>query len=114
MAVPKFLQSALWSCSVSRIHKSRDKGYIIPQILNHGSWDQIQWALKTYRPTTIKKYLKFPRRGFWHADNLRYWTTIYGVRPSLLTYQRALFSLTPTNLPLPRKIRKLVCPSFLF
>lgn len=106
MAVPKFLQSALWSYQVSYLDKNRDKGYIITQILNHGSWDQLRWLLKNYRSPMIKRSIQNPARGMWHDDALNYWTTIYNIRLPRIVYQRARFSLTPTNLPLPRQKKR--------
>ncbi|MBI4599713.1 hypothetical protein HY732_02205 [Candidatus Uhrbacteria bacterium] len=102
MAVPKFLQSALWSYDLSLIDARKHAGTIIPQILNYGTWKQIQWALRTFSRRTLIKYIKYPARGIWREDALVYWTTIYNVQPSKGDYARALFSLTPTGLPPPR------------
>ncbi|MBI4272532.1 hypothetical protein HY621_01630 [Candidatus Uhrbacteria bacterium] len=106
MAVPKFLQSALWSYELSRMDAKRHASTILPHIFNYGTWKHIRWALKMYPQRTIKKHIKNPARGIWREDALEYWTTVYDVRPSRIDYARALFSLTPTHLPLPKK-RKL-------
>jgi hypothetical protein len=102
MAVPKFLQSALWSYDLAQMDARKHAPTIIPHVLNYGFWKQIRWTLKTYPTRVLKKQIKNPARGMWHEDALEYWTTIYDVRPAPMTYKRALFSLTPTNLPRKR------------
>lgn len=103
MPVPRFLQSVLWSYELSKMNAKRHASTIIPQILNYGTWRQVQWVLRTYHKDTIKKYIKHPARGMWRKDSLTYWTSIYNVRPVRREYDRALFSLTPTYL-LPEKL----------
>ncbi|MBU1486743.1 hypothetical protein KKH56_01660 [bacterium] len=45
MAVPKFLQSALWSYDLSKMDAGNkdDKRIIIEQVLNYGIWEQLKW-----------------------------------------------------------------------
>ena len=54
MPVPRFLQSVLWSYELSKMNAKRHASTIIPQILNYGTWRQVQWVLRTYHKDTIK------------------------------------------------------------
>lgn len=106
MAVPKFLQSALWSYDVHMLNPQRNKRYIIEQIFNHGTWPQLQWLLRTYSTRELKHIFLTPSRGIWHADVLNYWENIWNIRIPRMTRERALFSLEPKFLPLPHATRK--------
>jgi hypothetical protein len=96
MPVPKFLQSALWSYDVKDLDPKRDRKYIISQILNHGTWEQVKWALKTYSRKEIVDILKNPPRGRWFDDALNFWLTIFKLRLTKQKYEQALFHLHPT------------------
>lgn len=91
--LPNFLQSALWSYDLKKMAKSRDKKIIITQILNHGTWPQIQWLLKNYSSKEIKRILKNPSRGVWQADVINYWEKIFNLRLPKNKADKALFSL---------------------
>ena len=95
MPVPKFLQSALWSYDVTKLNRRRDKKYIITQVLNHGTWEQVQWILKTYTQEEIREVLKNPSRGIWFSDALNCWLTIFKLKLPKQKYEQALFSLSP-------------------
>lgn len=105
MAVPKFLQSALWSYDVRKIDPQKDKRYVIEQILNHGTWQQLKWLLRTYSTREIKHVFLTPSRGLWHDDVLNYWEKILNVKVPKTARERALFSLEPRYFPLPH-VRK--------
>lgn len=100
MAVPKFLQSALWSYDVRRLDPQEDRRYVIEQILNHGTWQQLKWLLKTYTTREIKQVLRNPSRGIWHDDVFNYWEKIWNVKVPKAARERALFSLEPRLLSL--------------
>lgn len=46
--IPPSLQPVLWSVNVNHLDLQRDKGYIIHQILNYGSFADLRWLLQTY------------------------------------------------------------------
>ncbi|MGH2569523.1 MAG: DUF6922 domain-containing protein [Bacteroidota bacterium] len=95
MPIAKFLQSALWSYNVKKLDPKRDKKYIISQILNHGTWEQVKWALKTYSRSEISEVLRNPSRGIWFDDALNFWLTIYKLKLPKQKYEQALFHLHP-------------------
>lgn len=80
MAIPRFLQSCLWSYDLKKIDPSKDKNVIIIQVLNHGNWEQIKWLCKTYTKAEIREIVKSPARGMWHKSILRYWCDVLNVR----------------------------------
>ena len=91
--LPNFLQTALWSYNLKRMTKNRYKNVIITQILNYGTWPQIQWLLKNYSSKEIKDVLKNPSRGVWRADVINYWEKIFNIRLPKNKVDKALFSL---------------------
>jgi len=101
MSIPKYLQSALWSYDVSRIDSIEHKDIIISQVLNHGNWKQLQWLLETYDTKDIKQAISEPKRGAWYDDVLNYWEQVLNLEIPKEARQKALFSLEPTNIPLP-------------
>lgn len=46
--IPISLQPVLWSVNVKHLDQDRDKGYIIHQVLNYGSFADLRWLLQTY------------------------------------------------------------------
>ncbi|MBU0566726.1 hypothetical protein KJ693_04125 [bacterium] len=97
MAVPKFLQSALWSYDLSKMDAGNkdDKRIIIEQVLNYGIWEQLKWLTNTYSWDEIKEVAKKPSRGIWMEDSLNYWSLFFGLELSANEREKALFSLTP-------------------
>lgn len=101
MAVPQFLQSALWSCKVRQLNYRRDKIYIITQILNYGTWPQLKWLLKTYSIRDIKYVLRHPDRGTWYDEVLNYWLSLFNMKIPRSTYEAALRIIGPRSIKLP-------------
>ena len=95
MALPKFLQSALYSYDLESLDIQRDYRLITAQILNHGNWQQVQWLQKTYDLEKIKQVVKKPARGVWHNDVLNYWQTVLEIKIPKKYFDQALFSLNP-------------------
>jgi hypothetical protein len=95
MALPKKLQSALWSYNLVDLDPRRDRELIITQILNHGSWNQVKWLTSQYQWPEIEDVVRSPQRGSWMPDVLNYWTTIFDLKLDKKVYQKALFSLDP-------------------
>lgn len=95
MALPKFLQSALYSYDLKFLDVKKDSRLIVNQILNHGNWNQLRWLRRTYRLEKIKEIVRSPERGSWHKDALNYWLTIFDIKLPQKKISEALFSLTP-------------------
>jgi len=96
MPVPKKLQSALWSYNITKLDPSDnlDKKIIIEQVLNHGTWEQLKWLLKTYSEKDIKQVVKCPSRGVWRKDAMNYWTKYFNLE---IPDKKILFSLNVEN-----------------
>lgn len=61
--IPKSLQGILWSKKISNISLTRDKNYIIHQVLMYGSFEDINWLFKTYPAGVIKEeFVKNPAK----------------------------------------------------
>lgn len=54
MPVPRFLQSRLWSQSTKTLDRKRNKTYIIRQLLQYGTMDDLRWLFRHYSIPTIK------------------------------------------------------------
>ncbi|MEW6408468.1 MAG: hypothetical protein AB1465_07345 [Patescibacteria group bacterium] len=93
MSLPKFLQTAPWSYDLKTLDIKKDRHLIITQILNHGTWEQVQWVLKNYREREIKEVVKNPDRGVWHKDALNFWLNIFNLKLPKKIIKDALFSL---------------------
>lgn len=62
---PKQLQALLWSADVNHLNIQSDKGYIIHQILSHGTLDHISWLLGVYQKATIREvFQQFPYKDY--------------------------------------------------
>lgn len=94
--LPKLMQTCLWSYDLDELNPEdpEDKHLIITQVLNHGTWEQLNWLLKNYAETEIKEVIKNPDRGMWHKDVLNYWFNIFDIKLSKETIDKALFSLS--------------------
>lgn len=53
--VPKKLQGILWSVDINNLDVTKDKSYIINQILSLGLMDELRWLFKTYPNSVLKK-----------------------------------------------------------
>lgn len=53
--IPKTLQPILWSQDIKTLGLKRDRIYIINQVLQFGSVDDLKWLFKTYPKKTIKE-----------------------------------------------------------
>jgi hypothetical protein len=93
--IPQKLKWLFWSYDINSIDLEADKDYIIQQVLNYGTWDDVKWLLKTYPEVKIKETIKNPSRGVWFDDVLNFWETIYGFRIKKDIRERAIFSLHP-------------------
>ena len=64
-AVPKELQSVLWSQNIDDLDKIKDKNYIIHQILSYGRMDDILWLFTTYSKSEIKEtFITHPYKDY--------------------------------------------------
>ncbi|OGG19253.1 hypothetical protein A2721_00265 [Candidatus Gottesmanbacteria bacterium RIFCSPHIGHO2_01_FULL_47_48] len=95
MAIPKFLQSALWSYDLSKLNLQKNKSTIVTQIINYGTKEQLNWLLKTYSAEEIKYIVMAPQRGIWLRETLRHWLTKLDLVLDPLIFESAIRSLDP-------------------
>lgn len=62
---PKYLQSILWSTNVKDIALTKDKAYIIHQILSYGGIRDWVWLFKTYnKKEIIDVFIQIPYKDY--------------------------------------------------
>lgn len=52
---PKHLQGVLWSHNVLDLDIETDKHYIVNQLLQYGTLDELRWLFKTYTKKTVQQ-----------------------------------------------------------
>ena len=97
MKLPKFLELYLPSYDISKMDLKNisDKKLIIEAVLNHGTLREIKWLFRTYSMREIKNILRNPRRGYWDARALNFWTKVLDIQLPKIIYDVAIFSLAP-------------------
>ncbi len=62
---PQSLQAVLWSCPVSHLDVTKDRIYIINQVLAYGDFEELRWLLRTYsRKEIVDVFLHRPIRTY--------------------------------------------------
>ncbi|PJB99419.1 MAG: hypothetical protein CO077_01830 [Candidatus Nealsonbacteria bacterium CG_4_9_14_0_8_um_filter_35_12] len=89
--IPQKMRWLFWSYDIKTLDFDRDKDYIISQVLNYGTWDDVRWLKKTYSDDEIKKVIKNPSRGIWFEKVLNYWCVIFNIRLKKDLFQKAIF-----------------------
>ena len=87
------LQWVLWSYDIRDLDLKEDKEYIITQVLNYGTWEDLKLLYKLYPEKDIKKVVKNPRRGVWFEKVLNFWTSMFNIRLKKEAWEKAIFSL---------------------
>ena len=85
------LQGVLWSYDVRDLDLEKDKEYIITQVLNYGTWEDLKLLYKLYPEKDIKKVIRYPRRGVWFKKVLSFWTTVFNIRLKKDIFKKAIF-----------------------
>lgn len=93
--IPKKMQWLFWSYDVNSLDLGGDKNYIITQVLNYGTWEDVKWLFKLYSEREIKKVVKKPGRGLWFPDVLNFWLLMFGEKLEKKNYQKAIFNIDP-------------------
>ncbi len=92
--IPQKMRWLFWSYDIKTLDFNRDKEYIISQVLNYGTWDDVRWLKKTYSDDEIKKVIKNPSRGVWFEKVLNFWCTIFNIRLKKDLFQKAIFRVS--------------------
>lgn len=85
------LQNVLWSYNVKDLALKEDKEYIITQVLNYGTWEDLKLLYKLYSEKEIKKVVRNPCRGLWFRKVLNFWTTIFNIQLKKEIWDKAIF-----------------------
>ena len=93
--IPPKMRWLFWSYDINSLDLEKDRDYIISQVLNYGTWDDVRWLLKTYSEEEIKKIVKKPQRGLWFEKVLNFWTTIFNIRLKKDVWQKAILNINP-------------------
>jgi hypothetical protein len=91
--IPKKMQWLFWSCNVNDLDLEKDKNYIISQVLNYGTWEDLKWLFKIYSEKEIKNAVKNPGRGIWFKDVLNFWKLMFNLKIGKKTFERAILNL---------------------
>lgn len=91
--VPKKMQWLFWSCEVGDLNLKKDKYYIISQVLNYGTWEDVKWLFKVYSEKEIKDVIKNPGRGIWFKDVLNFWDLMLNLKLRKKIFERAILDL---------------------
>jgi len=89
------LQSVLWSYNVKDLNLKEDKEYIITQVLNYGTWEDLKLLYKLYPEKDIKEVVRNPRRGVWFETVLNFWTIIFNIHLKKDILEKAIFNPAP-------------------
>ncbi len=95
--IPSKLRWLFWSYDISSLNLNKDKDYIIPQVLNYGTWDDVRWLQKVYLEQKIREVVKNPSRGIWFEKVLNFWTTIFNIRLKKDIREKAIFNINPSK-----------------
>ncbi len=108
MALPRFLQSCLWSYDLSRMDKDRSKELIITQVINYGNERQLLWMKENYSLPQIEVVVTHPLRGMWWREKLRYWLGVFGKIIDPLRFEVAIIYLVNPKIKLMTEFFKRV------
>ena len=93
--IPSKMKWLFWSYDIKSLDLKDDKDYIIPQVLNYGTWDDLKLLFKIYSEREIKEVIKNPSRGLWFEKVLNFWLTIFNIKLKKNIYQKAIFNINP-------------------
>ncbi len=93
--IPAEKKWLFWSYDINSLDIEEDKEYIIVQVLNYGTWDDLKWLQKVYSEQEIRGVVKNPRRGVWFEKVLNFWTTIFNIRLKKDIREKAIFNINP-------------------
>ena len=89
--IPQKMKWLFWSYDIRSLDLKEDKDYIIPQVLNYGTWEDVKWLYRVYPEKEIKKVVKNPRRGVWFEKVLNFWVTIFNIKIKKEIWEKAIF-----------------------
>ncbi|MFQ6050021.1 MAG: hypothetical protein ACE5J0_03255 [Candidatus Paceibacterales bacterium] len=89
--ISKKMRWLFWSYDIASLDLEIDKEYIITQVLNYGTWEDLRWLFKAYPEKDIKEVVRNPRRGVWFKKVLNFWTTVFNIKIKKEVWEKAIF-----------------------
>jgi len=89
--IPQKMKWLFWSYDIRSLDLREDKEYIISQVLNYGTWEDLKWLFRAYSEKEIKKVVKDPGRGVWFEKVLNFWVTIFNIKIKKEIWEKAIF-----------------------
>jgi hypothetical protein len=78
--IPKFIKNYLWFSDTKKMNLEEDYRRIILNILNIGSKEAMDWLLKQYPRSVIKKVIiERGALGELNKKSLNYWTIVFKI-----------------------------------
>ncbi len=63
--IPKNFQGVLWSVDINKLDLKRDAPYIIHQVLQYGTFEDIRWLFKVYtKKDIVSVFVKHPSKTY--------------------------------------------------
>lgn len=93
LKIPSRMKWLFWSYDIKSLNIKDDKDYIITQVLNYGTWEDLKLLYRLYSEEDIKKIVKNPRRGVWFEKVLDFWTLMFDIYLKKNIREKAIFSL---------------------
>jgi len=91
--IPQKMKWLFWSYDINSFNLRADKDYIVGQVLNYGTWEDLKWLFMVYPKKEIKEVIKNPRRGVWFENVLRFWMLMFNIKLKREVFERAIFKL---------------------
>lgn len=90
------MQWLFWSTEIEDLDLQKDKHYIITQVLNYGTWEDVKWLFRTYSEQEIKEVVGNPGRGLWFRDVLNFWRIMFNLKFKKEVFEKAILDVRPT------------------
>lgn len=80
LKIPSRMKWLFWSYDIKSLDIKDDKDYIVAQVLNYGTWEDLKWLYSVYAEKEIEDVVKNPRRGVWFEKVLNFWALMLDIR----------------------------------
>ncbi len=89
--IPSKMKWLFWSYDIKSFDLEIDKDYIISQVLNYGTWEDLKLLYEIYPTKDIKEVVKNPQRGIWFEKVLNFWTLMFNIKLKKEVWEKAIF-----------------------
>jgi hypothetical protein len=77
MRPPNKMSWLFWEQDIRRLHVQRDANYILARILEHGSLEEVRWAMGKYGPERIHRFFREVGHPEMSDRTLRFWRAFF-------------------------------------